>query len=211
MTKSLLLSLMAATSLLAACGGSSSSADMEMEDPEMDDPGPTNSAVENADGTITVVSGGETLTLPATSISSNGQPQWIGSGLLANGFDTDDALAVGGVQDGTAFSAITGTTVTAPASSLTYVGRYAVNTATGSVSSPLTINYDAVAETISAVDGDFSIDGDVEGTGGITGTVTFEGDTADFDGGFFGVSADVAGAFNSDTFGGVFYGSDLGG
>jgi hypothetical protein len=59
----------------------------------------------------------------------------------------------------------------------------------------------------SAADSTLVVDGDVASDGALTGTVSYGDETADFEGGFYGDDA-VAGAFNSDTIGGVFYGTN---
>ena len=204
------LSLALITSaLLAACSsGSSDPEDMDMDlDPPMMD---TDGAVRNGDGSVTVMAGDETFELPVNNITSNGQPRWFDGTVNASGFETDDVFAIGGIQDETFFSAVTGTFVDAPVGSLTYEGRYSVSSSLSEVvSSALTIEYDAAQSTLTALDGDFSIDGTVTAAGVATGTVTFEGSDADFNGGFFGADADVAGAFHNNSFAGIFYGDEI--
>lgn len=206
MQKTTLAALMGIT-LLAACGGSSGGSTPEMDEPTL--PFAGNGAARNADGSATVRNGSTLITLPAGAATVNGQPAWIGNGLFASGFETPDVFAVGGVQNGVAFSGIFGRLAPIPVSNLEFTGRYAVNTATGSVSDLLTITYNATTDRITGSDADFALNGTVSSTGAASGSVVYDGDTAPFIGGLYGTTeTDVAGSFNTDTFGGVFYGTN---
>ncbi|MEL6641297.1 MAG: hypothetical protein AAFP98_08290 [Pseudomonadota bacterium] len=205
--------------LLAAC--SSGSSDEVGTGVQMPTPGgggagdpmvEEDGAVRNSNGTVTVTAGTTTLDLPVeNSDSTDGLPRWFDGSVNADGFETDAVLAIGGIQDGTFFSAVSGDFASAPVGSLTYQGRYEINTSTVGVGSPLTIEYDASQSTITALDGDFEVSGDVTNAGVATGTVTFEGVSTDFNGGFFGPDADVVGVFHSNSFAGIFYGDETAG
>ncbi|UWQ97722.1 hypothetical protein K3729_09485 [Rhodobacteraceae bacterium S2214] len=207
----------AAASTLAACGGSGGGGAVT----PVPVPVP---AVEfeagvvttNADGSFTIAQGGETINLPASRFTSNGQLAWqmgFNGGVdNANSFITDDVTAIGGVSGGaggTAFSGITGTLGDAPAGDATFDGRFAVSETSGAGrSGPISLVFDLSGNTLeSAAGAALVVDGDVASNGQVTGSVTYGSETAEFEGGFYGDDA-VAGAFNNDAIGGVFYGTN---
>ena len=110
------------------------------------------------------------------------------------------------MQDGSVFAGISGTLGTVPTTGLAiYTGRYGVNTASISQSSPLELTADFDAGTIADNTDDITVEATISGSQ-IEGTVTFEGDTANLSGGFYGTN-EVAGAFAGDEIGGVIYGT----
>ena len=181
---------------LAACGGSGS--DLSTPDPVITVAPVSSDAdiVRNADNTISGTSNGQPFELPETGTIVNGQPAWIGGALLVNGFETDDVLAIGGVSAGEPIAAIAGNLADAPAGDATFTGRYAVYSVGVSVNGPLTVTYDLATSTVSASDGEFEMSGAIASDGAGTGTITFAGATADWNGGVYSGDS-VAGVFTS--------------
>lgn len=204
---------LACVAVLSACGGGGSNPFETVDDPVDDTPFAAGAVTQNANGSFTIVQDGETVVLPASSFNLNGELAWqtgFNGGVdNANSFITDDVTAIGGVTgDGVVFSGITGTLADVPTGDATFDGRYSVNVTSGaSQSGALSMTFDLAANTLNSVSGStFEVDGDAGTDGSITGTVAFGGETADFEGGFYG-DDDVVGAFNSDTIGGVFQGA----
>ena len=155
----------AAASTLAACGGSGGGGAVT--------PVPV-PAVEfeagvvttNADGSFTIVQDGETINLPASRFTSNGQLAWqagFNGGVdNANSFITDDVTAIGGVSGGaggTAFSGITGTLGDAPAGDATFDGRFAVSETSGAGrTGPINLVYDLSGNNLESAAGAFNND-----------------------------------------------------
>lgn len=211
-------SLLAVSAIVAlgACGGSTSTetiVDMTTQLGNGAVVTDTGSITAEPDGTFTITQGSREITLPASNVFINGQKAWQtgfnGGRINANSFITDDVSAIGGVNgEGTAFSGITGDLAAAPTGDAAFAGRYAVNASGSSQSGVLEMTYDMSANTLDSDAGStFVVDGDVASNGEVTGTISFGTDTADFEGGFYGDDA-VAGAFNSATIGGVFYGTN---
>ena len=178
-------------------------------------------AFENA-GVYSVVQNGTTTTLPNNGINLNGQRAWADStNLFASSYAGTGVLAIGGVNsDGTSFSGVSGTPVTAPSTDapdgrLYFRLTLNINTATSSFqrSDGLAL-YDIQSNRLSANVSRTGLDGTrqearleaVEQGGVLSGTFTLNGNEADLKGGFF--SGDqVAGAFNGNGVGGVFFGT----
>jgi hypothetical protein len=203
--KKMTLTIIGTVMMLGACGGGGSTGNT-MVDP---DPTPTVGAVtENANGTFTVVDEGETFELSTNTVTTNGRLSWISSDERGSSFITDDVTAIGGLIDREPFSGITGTLSDAPSGNAEFVGRYAIAGFSTFNSGVLDLEYDLTANTLDSADGsDFVVDGDVGTDGAITGTIAYAGETSDFDGGFYGTNS-VAGAFDNDTIGGVFFGTN---
>ena len=217
MTHSMKLTCIAALTLLGACGGGSGDSgatgrgDMVV-DPIV--PFAAGAVTANANGSYTILQGDETIELPASNVFFNGQTAWqtgFNGGVDdADSFISDDVIAIGGVTgDDTVFSGITGTLGDAPTGDATFDGRYAVNNVSGAgQTGALSLAFDLAASTLTSTSGStFVVVGEVTSSGAISGTIAFGGETADFEGGFYGAN-DVAGAFNNTTIGGVFFGTN---
>ncbi len=209
------LALVPVVAVTAACGGSSLNENISFGNGT---PTPTpsaalavGSAAENPDGTFVVTQGASLTNLPAPNVTVNGQQAWRigfnGGTFNADSFSGTDVLAIGGVSDaGTPFAGLTGTRTIAPTGDATFTGRFALAQTNGtSVNSPLTLAYDMSDGTLTNVGGDLGVDASALGND-LSGTVTFNNESADLAGGFFGTN-EVAGAFNSTSFGGILFGT----
>lgn len=195
---------MIALMTLSACGGSGG--EKIIQDPGKDPVAGIGGVVSNANGTFTVGTGADAVTLPVSNVVLNGQTAWLGTGGTNGGsFRTDDFTVVGGVQNGTPFAGLSGTQSGLPTGSGgNYVGSFtSVTTQGSSVSGPLTLDLDLGDNTLTTASGSLDVDGIVGSNGEITGTASLRGQSANLEGGFYGDS-DVAGAFKSDTMGGFF-------
>jgi len=209
-TKLTLIAL--AATMLTACGGTIVVDDFPSSAPPPPPPtaaDPVGFVTANGDGTFTVTQASRTTNLPVTNVMFNGQASWsintINGSLRANSYNSPNVSAIGGMQANQAFAGITGTTTTVPPADATFVGRYAVNTLTVQRSGPLTLSYDIASGTIADVGSDLDVVATASG-GALTGTVTFEGASADLSGGFYGTD-EITGAFNGTGLGGIVYGT----
>lgn len=192
--------------LLAACGGSGGgSVTTTPTTPTT----PTTSSVGSAavqGGVYSVTTNGATTTLPSGAYTLNGQKAWATGDVRANAYEDANVLAIGGLNNGTPFAGVTGTTGTAPTTgTATYTGRYAVNTETTQRSGALVLNADFAAGTVSDSTDAIDVAGTISGSA-ISGTVTYNGESGDLAGGFYGTDT-VAGAFAGDKIGGVIFGT----
>ena len=165
-----------------------------------------------ANGTFEIDTGTETITLPAATTTLNGQASWVfgnDSSIRGGTYQSVDVLAVGGISNGRAFGAIAGTQMAPPVMNVIYNGRITLADATGASELPIGLVFDSNAGTMTAsgtigATGIYALDGVVTGND-IGGTVTYNGNTAPLDGGFYGTN-ETAGTFASDDIGGLFYG-----
>ena len=207
------LALLPVLTITSACGGTTIIDNSPMQDPEPVPVivEPVGTATENANGTYVVTQGTTVTNLPATNVNINGQKAWR-TGFNGGTFNGDsyagtDVLAIGGVTaDGQPFAGISGTQTAAPTGNATFTGRYAVTQSNGSsVSGVLTMDFDLADSTLTNDGGDLGIDATVSG-GEVTGLVTYDGSSAELEGGFYGTN-EVAGAFNGTGLGGIIFGT----
>lgn len=190
---------LAGLSLLVACGDGS---------PFASDGTPAAGTAVLADEVYTVTQGNTEVALAlADSVVISGQRAWLASGDRAQAYESDNVLAIGGVQaDGTPFAGISGTTRVAPAGDVTFEGGFAVLSGEDAYTpGALTLNYDLETGSLTNDGGQLTVEATATELG-ITGTVGFEGQSANLLGNFYGTD-EVAGAFTGDTIGGVLYGT----
>ncbi|MBB5721745.1 hypothetical protein FHS72_001357 [Loktanella ponticola] len=209
--KTMTMTALAAVTLLSACGGSSSTTTISSSNPTiLGNTVNTNNRgaiTANADGSFRIVDDGNVIDLPASNVILNQQVAWINGTDRANSFVNDDVTLLGGISDGVAFSGIDGTLSAAPTGNARFEGRYSYNSATTSVSGPLTLVYDFADRDIETPDGsDFEVDGDVAADGSIIGEIEYKNVETAFTGGFYG-DGTVGGAFDSGGAAGIFYGT----
>ena len=167
---------------------------------------PSNGTVEKlANDTFLVNVGSSTITLPETDFSFNGQPSWFVGATQGGTYQSANALAVGGVQDGVAFSGLSGTLVAPPSGDAMFEGYAVIAPVAGVLKDlPLTLMYDLSEGTVTGSNTGFDVAGVVTGNN-IGGTVNFDGVNAPLEGGFFGTQ-ELAGVFEGASFGGILYG-----
>lgn len=189
----------AGLTLLSACGDGTPFAD--------DDPIPVGTAA-LASEVYTVTQGDTEVALALEdSLLISGQRAWLAPGNRAQAYESDNALAIGGIgEDGTPFAGISGTVRDAPISDVTFEGGFAVLSGENDYTpGNLTLNYDLATGALTNDGGLLTVDATATELG-ISGTVTFEGQSGDMLGNFYGTD-EVAGAFTGDEIGGVLYGT----
>jgi hypothetical protein len=165
-----------------------------------------------SNGTFEIDTGSETFILPAATTTLNGQSSWLfgnNPSIRGGTYTSSSVLAVGGVNDGRAFGAITGTQMAPPVMNINYAGRITLVDATGAAELPISLVFDSNAGTLDASGASLSgtsytVAGTVSGND-IGGSVTYNGNTAPLDGGFYGTN-EAVGTFASDEIGGLFFG-----
>lgn len=163
--------------------------------------------VTELDGTYTITQGDREITLLADdTVTLNGQRAWLGDDERAQAFESDNVIAIGGVDaDRTPFAAISGSVGEAPTGDATFTGRYAVLQGEDYESAALTLNYELDTGAITNDGGDLTVDATATEVN-ITGTVEYAGETGNLEGNFFG-DDEIAGAFTGETMGGIIYGT----
>lgn len=190
---------LAGLSFVAACGDGTPFADSNTV--------PVGTATSSSD-VYTVTQGDTDVALAIEdSLIVSGQRVWLNPGNRAQAYESEDVLAIGGVlEDGTPFAGITGTVRDAPAANATFVGGFAVlNGESDYNTGSLTLNYDLATGALTNDGGLLTVDA-TSSVVGVSGTVTYEGQSATMLGDFYGTD-EVAGAFTGSQIGGVLYGT----
>lgn len=184
--------------VLTACGDGT---------PFADDSVPAvGSATLNTDTYVVSQEGVEILLDAAEAAPFNGLRAWITTPDRAIGYETDFALAIGGIaEDGTPFAGVSGTDRAAPTGDAVFVGNYGVVSGTdGYETGALTLTFNVLTDALTNDEGDLTVDA-ILTDDGFAGTVEFEGESANLRGDFYGTD-EVAGAFTGDTIAGVISG-----
>jgi hypothetical protein len=145
----------------------------------------------NAAAQSTVITNGNTITLPAQSgswgVASN--PVYADATTLAGGIREVNSMGYAGRQNGTYFAGFNGVGITVPTTgSAALLGQYYVVDAAGARDGIIGLNADFAAGTIAGVGGTganaVSAVGTISG-GNVSGTVTYKGSNGVWKGGFF--------------------------
>ncbi|MBB5721746.1 hypothetical protein FHS72_001358 [Loktanella ponticola] len=203
--KTMTLTALATVTLLSACGGSGSN---PFDDVSEDFTAERGDVTANADGSYTIVDGGETIELAAGSVASSGVKTAVGGDLDITSFANDDVTLIGGYSGDLPFSGvIVGNAGNAPTGNATFTGGYTYITPDGTNTGDVILDFDLLDMDIESRDDNiFEVDGEVAADGTISGTVEYNDVETGFTGGFYGENT-VGGAFDSETASGVFYGT----
>lgn len=200
------LSLFCLSLTLAACGDGTNPFNFTTDV----DPGAADSYAEpgnvstDAEGAITVDQASGTIAIPEVGLTDTVIASFSEDLINGSAVQSGDMIAVGGLNDEVGFAGISGTTDTlAPSANATFTGNYAVTNRSGTATGPLEMIYTFGNNTLVSASGDLSVAAIADG-GTLTGSVTYAGESGALSGGFY-EDGQLAGAFNSDTMGGVIF------
>jgi hypothetical protein len=163
-------------------------------------------ATQAASGVITVNQAARSVVLPATALTETVISSISDGSTQGHAVMGLSVLAAGGVSDGSGFAGITGTTeATAPNTSATFAGNYAVTNLSGQSTGTIEMIYTFTDGTLRNVGGPLTVDATSSGAT-LSGTVSFADEEGTLTGGFY-PRGRMAGAFNGDTMGGVIFAS----
>lgn len=158
--------------------------------------------------TYSATQAGALTAITAPTSSLNGQPLWFNSASSTEiaGYESANALAIGGFNSGTLIKGTTGV-LSSPAQTgtATYTGRYSMTTPSSLSSGALAIDVNFNSNTFADATAGVMISGNITGQT-FSGTFAKNGQIAPLAGGFFGTN-EMAGAFGNDFIAGVIYGT----